>query len=527
MSSTYPPFGGTPIQTCLRCGRQLPHNISYCASCGYTNPTAQRSNPIGHMPPTTSQLSWDSGMPNAPSRQEQERGQGNVQWGQLPVPPLQNGFVGQQPRSFTPPTSTPPPLSPLPNKFAGQQPFKLEQHDFAGLPPLRPPDDQFPPLPAKRDGLESFPPLSPRQNSFVGQPAFPPSLGANGFPGSSGQAMNATNPFNGSSSLPNAGQAMNATNPFNGSGRLPNAGQAMNATNPFNGSSSLPNAGTGNLYSAMASSPPLNPAAMPASLRTGMLSDAPSPPLPPKKRRGPSAGVIIGIGLLIIVLIAGGLTSYMLFLNGSAPQTTTPSAPAVKDTPIFTDAFTNNNNGWNLQGDPGKFSAAVSNGKMVLEDDNHSLLWELVPGSKTFSNFKLAVDAVLSKGDQNNGYGVFIRGASNQNSELATYYRFALYGDGSYAIFKGSVDANGNTTNTRLQDYALDPAIKKGGGLNHIIVVANGPAMTLIVNGQPLKTVSDNSYTSGSVALFVINLNPSKTGGQATFSNFGIYQLQP
>ncbi|HZO74433.1 MAG TPA: family 16 glycoside hydrolase [Ktedonobacteraceae bacterium] len=337
--------------------------------------------------------------------------------------------------------------------------------------------------------MQGLPPLPQSQNGFVGQSAFPRLLGANDFSGSSGQSIG-------------------GSPPLNGSGRLLN---------------------TGNLYSpgpAVSSPQSLNPAAMPANLRAGTAYEPQAMSLPQKRRRGPGPWVIIGIGLLIIVLIGGSITTYLLLGLGNTPQTTATSSPTTNGTPLFTDAFTNNNNGWNLQGDPGKFSASVGNGAMVLEDDNHSLLWELVPGQKTFSNFKLVVDAMLSKGDQNNGYGVFIRGSSNQNSELATYYRFALYGDGSYAIFKGSVDANGNTTNTRLQDYALDPAIKKS-GLNHIIIVANGPAMTFIVNGQALKTVTDNSYTSGSVALFVINLNPSKTGGQATFSNFGIYQLKP
>lgn len=491
MSSTYPPFGGASAQTCLRCGRQLPLNGSYCENCGYDNPSPQRGNSAGRIPSTTSTLSWDGGRPAMPSHQEQGRGQAGVQWGQLPVPPLQNGFSGQQSMPPNSPASMPssPPMSPLPNRFAEQRPFTTVPNNFGDLPPLRPPDDQFPPLPPRQDGFQGFSPLSQGQNSFAGQSAFPQPLGANDFSGASSQSMG-------------------GIQPLNGSGRL---------------------LSTGNVYGPGPTVSPqvFNPAAMPANLRTGMAYEPQAMPLPEKKRRGSGAGVIVGIGLLIIVLIGGGIAGYVLLGPGKTPQTANTPAPTTKDTPIFTDAFTNNNNGWNLQGDPGKFSASVGNGAMVLEDDNHSLLWEVVPGQKTFSNFKLVVDTVLSKGDQNNGYGVFIRGASNQNSQLATYYRFALYGDGSYAIFKGSVDANGNTTNTRLQDYAQDPAIKKGGGLNHMIIVANGPAMTLIVNGQPLKTVTDNSYTSGSVALFVINLNPSQTGGQATFSNFGIYQLKP
>src|SRR6185312_10857196 len=100
----------------------------------------------------------------------------------------------------------------------------------------------------------------------------------------------------------------------------------------------------------------------------------------------------------------------------------------------------------------------------------------------------LVVDAVLSKGDQNNGYGLFIRGASNQNSQLATYYRFSLYGDGTYAIFKGFIGADGNSTSTMLVDYTNSPAIQKSGGLNHIMITAKGSSMTLMVNGQVLKT---------------------------------------
>src|SRR5581483_1682250 len=413
MSSTYPPFGGASAQTCLRCGRQLPPNGSYCAGCGYDNISPQRSNSARRMPSPTSTLSWDGGRPSVPSYQEQGRSQGGVQWGQMPVPPLQNGFSDQQ---SMPPTSavsmpSPPPMSPLPNRFAEQRPFTSVPNGFGDLPPLRPPDDQFPPLPSKQNALQGLPPLPQSQNGFVGQSAFPRLLGANDFSGSSGQSIG-------------------GSPPLNGSGRLLN---------------------TGNLYSpgpAVSSPQSLNPAAMPANLRAGTAYEPQAMSLPQKRRRGPGPWVIIGIGLLIIVLIGGSITTYLLLGLGNTPQTTATSSPTTNGTPLFTDAFTNNNNGWNLQGDPGKFSASVGNGAMVLEDDNHSLLWELVPGQKTFSNFKLVVDAMLSKGDQNNGYGVFIRGSSNQNSELATYYRFALYGDGSYAIFKGSVDANGNTTNT-------------------------------------------------------------------------------
>jgi len=132
---------------------------------------------------------------------------------------------------------------------------------------------------------------------------------------------------------------------------------------------------------------------------------------------------------------------------------------------------------------------------------------------------------VLSQGGQNNGYGVYIRGASNQESDLATNYRFELYGDGSYAIFKGTIDAGGKSTTTKIVDYTLSSAIQKQGKVNHIMIIAKGAALSLIVNGQLLKTISDHSYANGSVALFVSNLPQAQPGAQARFSQFAIYPV--
>jgi len=252
--------------------------------------------------------------------------------------------------------------------------------------------------------------------------------------------------------------------------------------------------------------------------------------LPEEPERGPRIGLIVGILILLVVLVGGGFGGYF-YLNRHDNSTTITATPTLAPTPtpsgkpLFSDFFVNNDDGWNLQGAPGKFSVKVGGGFMVLEDDDNKLLWELVPGGKTFNNFRLGVDAVLSKGTQDNGYGVYIRGASTQAVDLATYYRFELYGDGTFAVFKGTVDGNGNSTSSILVNYTVNAAILKQGSLNHIAITANGPKMTFMVNGQTVSTVSDNSYTSGSVALFVSNLKNSPPGAQATFSKLAIYPV--
>jgi hypothetical protein len=178
---------------------------------------------------------------------------------------------------------------------------------------------------------------------------------------------------------------------------------------------------------------------------------------------------------------------------------------------------------WDLTSFQGKFSVKVGGGSLVLEDDQNKLLWEIVPG-KIFTDFRLDVDATLTKGDPNNGYGVLIR-ASNQGTDLGTYYRFELYGDGTYAIFKGYLDATGTTQSTKVQGYMAHPAIAKVGQVNHMTIVAKGSAMSLIVNGQTVYIYTDNNYKGGSIALFVSNLPELTPGAQATFTHLAIFPV--
>jgi hypothetical protein len=274
------------------------------------------------------------------------------------------------------------------------------------------------------------------------------------------------------------------------------------------------------------------PPAMPGGFQQGSMNAfndfQPSQFNQPPQKRGPGAGLIIGIILLLVVLIGGGIGGFLV-LKSQGNKTATPTATTAKPTPtpsvkpLFSDSFQNNNNGWDTTSEDGKFSVKVGSGSLILEDDDHKLLPELIPG-KTFADFTLAVDAVLSKGDQNNGYGVFIRTTLDQQSDLATYYCFELYGDGTYGVFKGTVDTGGTPTRNRIVGYPTNDAIKNQGSLNHIEIVAKGSSMSFVVNGTTLYTLNDDNYKSGAAALFVSNLpSPTPPVAQATFTNLVIY----
>lgn len=252
---------------------------------------------------------------------------------------------------------------------------------------------------------------------------------------------------------------------------------------------------------------------------------------PEEYKRNPKIGLIITVVVILLVVVGGSIGGYLYIQKHNStstiqvPATSAPTS-VPRGQPLFSDTLTNNNSGWDLTSKPGEFSIKIGNGSMLLEDDNNKLFSELIPGGRNFNNFLLTTDAVLSKGTQNNGYGIYIRGASNQSYDIATYYRFELYGDGSFAIFKGSVDGTGTSTSSFLVNYSQSTAIQKQGKMNHIAISTNGPTMTFSINGQVLKTITDNTYSSGSIAFFVSNLPHTTPGAQATFSNIVIYPPQ-
>lgn len=260
-----------------------------------------------------------------------------------------------------------------------------------------------------------------------------------------------------------------------------------------------------------------------------------SQPLPERRRREDRekkrAGLIyFGISLLaVFALVFAGLRGAHItpgMLENMVLKTNPPRkiiyAPP-KATPLFSDPLINDASGWNLQSSPGEYVVAVGSAGLTLESDQHKLLWELLPGERSYGNFTLVVNAALTKGEQNNGYGVYIRGTADKESDLATYYRFELYGDGSYAIFKGVVNNNGVSSAIKIAGYTLNPAIQKAGKVNHLMIVAKGASLALIVNGKMVKSIDDSSYAAGSIALFVSNLLQASAGAQAQFSQLAIY----
>ena len=247
----------------------------------------------------------------------------------------------------------------------------------------------------------------------------------------------------------------------------------------------------------------------------------------PKKKR--NKGLVTLVVLLVVVLIGGGgFAGYKAMKSKStpaAPTTINKAFSTPTGTPLFHEAFTNNNAGWDNAAPTGAKFTLANNGKLVLESDNKELYDVMLPGGKTYDNFRLDIDAGLTHGDQANGYGIIFRGASTQNSDIGLFYRFEIYGDGSFVVWKGIQKADGKLESDPLTNADATPskAINPT-GMNHITIVAKGSSLDFLVNGTGVASFADTSYKSGVIALFVSNTATSKTTAQATFENLGVWQ---
>ena len=244
----------------------------------------------------------------------------------------------------------------------------------------------------------------------------------------------------------------------------------------------------------------------------------------PKKRL--KFFVVININIAAVVLLIGGVVLYLWHHNSVNNPTTLPQVVTPSITPLFSDSFQNNNNGWDTSTQPpGSSVTLAGDGKLVLEDDNNKLLEELVPGGKTFNDLRVDVDANLTKGDQTNGYGLCIRGALNSDGVLATYYCFEAYGNGNFAVYKGVQNTDGTLSRNALQSETANHAILFAGQTNHLTVIAQGIQMSFQINNTTVYSFNDNSYKGGSVALFVSNFPTAKPGAQATFERLAIFPV--
>jgi hypothetical protein len=167
--------------------------------------------------------------------------------------------------------------------------------------------------------------------------------------------------------------------------------------------------------------------------------------------------------------------------------------------PTWTDTMDNSNN-W-FSGTDSFTSLSFSNGEMVLSALSNVSGWRLALGTPTLSNVYVELTGKLVTCVANDSYGIIFRIptlAADQG------YLFGITCEGQYYLksFNGKIGVNGTTV--IIVDYTSNAAIVAGSGKsNRIGVWVKGTTIRLYANGILLKEVTDNTFASGYIGVFI------------------------
>jgi hypothetical protein len=194
----------------------------------------------------------------------------------------------------------------------------------------------------------------------------------------------------------------------------------------------------------------------------------------------------------------------------------TPAASAGGASPIVNAA------GVLLQDDFSSLAASQANGWKFGTGNGYSAAWS--PGAQTItvSNTRYSVDSWVSGTYDNFGletdagpvtnqyaeYGMLFRATTGANG-VSSGYLFGVSSDGRYWLGKL---INGQWVNPSPIPVTASPAIRQGAAQNVLRVLADGPQITLFINGMVVNSLVDNSLASGQVAAYTAaQANPPAT----------------
>jgi hypothetical protein len=201
------------------------------------------------------------------------------------------------------------------------------------------------------------------------------------------------------------------------------------------------------------------------------------------------------VRLLLLLFVTVSLVACSIV---SGPTTD----PCNENGALLRDDFSGAQNcGWREYNQGGAV-VAIAEGTLSIGTSQTGQIWWTNAG-RDFSDVIITVQARQSSGPNNNAYGVLCRYQDENN-----FYIFLISGDGYYAIGKYQTGEQQVTYLTPNQEYVFSDLINQGVATNLVRVSCVGNELSLSVNGLPLVTVTDDSFSGGDVGVGVSTLEP-------------------
>ena len=258
----------------------------------------------------------------------------------------------------------------------------------------------------------------------------------------------------------------------------------------------------------------------------------PTPPVPPPvPRSGNRVGIIVGVVVLVLVVIGGGVFAVLQYsaarnaaAAAAAAATATAHATATaivalqnpythSGTLALSDPLSDNSKGYGWSEDAPNCAFINGTYHAVASDVRYSDY--CLAQVTTFSDFAFEVQMQIIKGDD--GGLVFRVTRFSTFSAGNNLYAFYINQNGSYYLNRQ------DGTSFPVVAGGSNPAIHRGlNQTNLIAVVAQGSTILLYVNHQLITRVTDSTYTSGELGVFVAPYNQPT---EVVFSNAKVWRL--
>jgi hypothetical protein len=182
--------------------------------------------------------------------------------------------------------------------------------------------------------------------------------------------------------------------------------------------------------------------------------------------------------------------------------------------PLPRDDFSSDSSGWGIGNDSDKLVEYANGGLHMAVYTPTYVTWS-TPDIKPYENIHIEANVINASKDPQSLYGIIC----NEQGSTTAFYYVGVSPDGYYAFIKSSVAAD----DVFLKKGTSD-AISAASANSMRIGLDCGSTLTLYVNGQQIDSVSDTTYTNGTVGLFAAS-DDENNGTDVTFDDFVVTKL--
>jgi hypothetical protein len=233
-------------------------------------------------------------------------------------------------------------------------------------------------------------------------------------------------------------------------------------------------------------------------------------------------GIDYAAGTLLVVDASGNIIE--------VGKSASDNPPAATGNYLFQDDFSSNNKGWETgeeNSEYGDIDRQIANGQYVItmegKQEYHFAI-NSIPDVKA-NNFRFSIDSTILESDVTAGNLSIEVSFREVDGVDGKHYSISLYDDGTYSAdvwptgdWQSIVDL---WERQDSNDIKLDTGIK-----NTIVIEANGPVVTLFVNGKQIDTFTDSTINEKGDLSLNLGLDQPDEHLKIAFDNLTIQEIK-